>query len=99
MLMCAGAAHADLIAAQKAYAAEEYPRAFELFREIAEIGNVTGQENVAAMYVDGQGVARDNILGYAWAVIARENGGNAAMQNIIDQIGRASCRERVSLSV
>jgi len=86
MLMCAGAAHADLIAAQKAYAAEEYPRALELFREIAEIGNVTAQENVAAMYVDGQGVARDNILGYAWAVIARENGGNAAMQNIIDQI-------------
>lgn len=82
----AGAAHADLIAAQKAYAAQDYAGAFERYREIAELGNVTGQENLAAMYVDGQGVDRDNLLGYAWAVIARENGGNAAMQNIIDQI-------------
>jgi TonB family protein len=84
--MCAVAARADLVSAQKAYAAQDYSRAFELFREIAEIGNVTGQENVAAMYVDGQGVKRDNVLGYAWAVIARENGGNTAMQNIIDQL-------------
>jgi len=80
------AAHADLVGAQKAYAAKDFAAAFQQFLEIATLGNVTAQENVAAMYVDGEGVARDNVLGYAWAVIARENGGNAAMQNIIDQL-------------
>src|SRR6185503_7864072 len=85
-ILSAAAAHADLASAQKAYAAKDFPTAFGLYREIAELGNLTGQENLAAMYVDGEGVARDNVLGYAWAVIARENGGGAAMQNIIDQL-------------
>jgi uncharacterized protein len=85
-LLCAAAAHADLAGAQKAYAARDFEGAFQQFLEIATLGNVTAQENLAAMYVDGEGVARDNVLGYAWAVIARENGGNAAMQNIIDQL-------------
>lgn len=79
-------AHADLAGAQTAYAAKDYARAFGLFREIAELGNLTAQENIAAMYVDGEGVNRDNAMGYAWALIARENGGNAAMKNIIDQL-------------
>ncbi|HTU68659.1 MAG TPA: TonB family protein [Steroidobacteraceae bacterium] len=85
-LLTANVVRADLVAAQKAYAAQDYPRAFRLFSEIAEIGNLTGQENLAAMYVDGQGVKRDNTLGFAWATIARENGGGAPMQNIIDQL-------------
>jgi uncharacterized protein len=85
-LMSAAVAHADLSGAQKAYAARDFPLAFQLFQEIAQLGNLTGQENVAAMYVDGEGVARDNVLGFAWATIARENGGNAATQNIIDQL-------------
>jgi TPR repeat protein len=85
-LMAAVTAHADLAGAKQAYAARDYTRAFQLFREIAELGNVTAQENIAAMYVDGEGVKRDNAMGYAWALIARENGGNAAMQTIIDQL-------------
>src|SRR4051794_26501389 len=85
-LIYAGMAQADLAGAQKAYAAKDFPLAFQLFEEVAELGNLTGQENLAAMYVDGEGVGRDNVLGYAWATIARENGGNAAMQNIIDQL-------------
>lgn len=80
------AAHADLAGAQKAYAAKDFEGAFQQYLEIATLGNVIAQENLAAMYVDGQGVKRDNVLGYAWATIARENGGNAAMQNIIDQL-------------
>jgi len=80
------AAQADLPGAQKAYTARDFEGAFQQYLEIATLGNVTAQENLAAMYVDGQGVKRDNVLGYAWAVIARENGGNAAMQNIIDQL-------------
>jgi uncharacterized protein len=85
-VLFATAAHADLVGAQKAYAARNFESAFQQFMEVATLGNVTAQENLAAMYVDGEGVARDNVLGYAWAVIARENGGNAAMQNIIDQL-------------
>lgn len=85
-ILSTAVAHADLAAAQKAYAAKDFTSAFELFQEIAELGSVAGQENIAAMYVDGEGVKRDNTLGYAWAVIARENGGSAAMQNIIDQL-------------
>ena len=38
------------------------------------------------MYVTGEGVKRDNVLGYGWAVIARENGGGDDMQSIISQI-------------
>jgi hypothetical protein len=85
-LLCAAGARADLVGARQAYAAKDFEGAFRQFLEIATLGNVTAQENLAAMYVDGEGVARDNVLGYAWAVIARENGGSAAMQNIIDQL-------------
>jgi uncharacterized protein len=85
-LLFAAVAHADLLGAQKSYASKDFEGAFQQFMEVATLGNVTAQENLAAMYVDGEGVARDNVLGYAWAVIARENGGNAAMQNIIDQL-------------
>jgi len=85
-LLGATAAHADLAGAQKAYAAKDFEGAFQQYLEIATLGNLTAQENLAAMYVDGEGVKRDNVLGYAWAVIARENGGNVAMQNIIDQL-------------
>jgi uncharacterized protein len=86
LLLAAGAAHADLAGARKAYAAKDFEGAFQQYLEIATLGNVAAQENLAAMYVDGEGVPRDNVLGYAWATIARENGGNAAMQNIIGQL-------------
>lgn len=85
-LLGTAVAHADLAGAQKAYAAKDFEGAFQQYLEIATLGNLTAQENLAAMYVDGEGVKRDNVLGYAWAVIARENGGNAAMQSIIDQL-------------
>lgn len=76
---------ADLYGAQKAVVAGDYPRAFELYREIAELGRLEGQENLASMYVNGEGVKRDNVLGLAWARIAAENG-SKDVQNIIDQL-------------
>lgn len=85
-LLGATVARADLAGAQKAYAAKDFESAFQQYLEIATLGNVSAQENLAAMYVDGEGVKRDNVLGYAWAVIALENGGNAAMKNIVDQL-------------
>lgn len=81
-----GFAMADLYGAAQAYDKKDYPRAFQMFRELAELGQLEAQYNLAVMYVSGEGVARDNIAGYAWAVIARENGAGEGMQTIIDQI-------------
>ena len=38
------------------------------------------------MYVNGEGVKRDNVLGYAWAAIAKESGGGAAAAGILAQL-------------
>ncbi len=79
-------ASADLYAAAAAYQKQDFAASFQLYRELAELGRREAQENLAAMYVDGEGVKRDNALGYAWAVIAKENGAGAGVQNIIDQL-------------
>jgi TonB family protein len=90
---------ADLYSADEAYRKQEFARSFDLYRELAELGRHEAQENLAVMYVNGEGVKRDNVLGYAWAVIAQENGGSAAMQNIVTQLEphmTAAARTRVA---
>jgi len=82
----APAAFADLYTAAAAVEKQDFARAFELYREVAEMGRLEGQENLAVSYVNGEGVKRDNVLGFAWAQIARENGGGEEMQKIIDAI-------------
>jgi TonB family protein len=82
-----GLARADLYSAEKAYHAKDYVHAFELYRELAELGQVNAQEALAIMYVNGEGVARDNVIGYAWATIAKENGGDGeGIRAIIEQL-------------
>jgi uncharacterized protein len=81
-----GAARADLYAASAAVEAKDYARAFELYRELAELGHAASQEVLAVMYVNGEGVKRDNVLGYAWAAIALENGGGEAARGIVTQL-------------
>ena len=75
LCMAGGAAHADLYQAIAAADKQDYARAFELYRELAELGHPEAQENLAVMYVNGEGVQRDNVLGYAWAKLALDNGG------------------------
>jgi len=89
ILCCAitAIAHADIYSAEAAYQKKDFAQAFELFREIAELGNPLAQETIAIMYVQGEGIARDNIRGYAWALLAKENGLGANVQPIIDQVG------------
>lgn len=82
----AGLAKADLYAAGQAYDQKDFPKAFELYRELAELGEMHAQENLASMYVSGEGVQRDNVLGYAWASIAIDNGAGEDMKGIIDQL-------------
>jgi TonB family protein len=53
---------------------------------MAQLGNLQAQENVASMYVTGEGVKRNNLLGYAWATIAVENGGGEDMKSIVAQL-------------
>jgi TonB family protein len=79
-------AHADLYSAQQAYDNKDFNKAFELYRELAELGQMNAQENLALMYVAGEGVTRNNLLGYAWASIALENGGGESMRAIVAQL-------------
>ena len=80
------AARADIYEATQAYDQKDYPKAFEMFRELAELGNLEAQEALAVMYVNGEGIKRDNILGYAWASIAIENGGGDPALSIVSQL-------------
>jgi uncharacterized protein len=92
-------AKADLYSAQAAAQAKDFARAFELFGELAQLGHPVAQENLAVMYVNGEGVKRDNVLGYAWAVIAKEGGGGDASAGIIVQLDphmNAAARARVA---
>jgi TonB family protein len=82
----AGVARADLYSAHQAYESQDFETAFRLYRELAELGQVRAQEYLAAMYVSGEGVKRDNLLGYAWASIAIENGAGEGMRDIIAQL-------------
>jgi len=85
-LLAAPAAYADLFSAGLAYDNKEYEKAFALYLEMAQLGQAEAQRNVAIMYVNGEGVARDNIAGYAWALIAAENGIVGDTKPIIDQL-------------
>jgi TPR repeat protein len=88
-VLMAPVAHADLYAAVAAYGKKDHGRAFELFRELAELGHPLAQETLAIMYVMGEGVKRDNVAGYAWAQIARETDPRAKVQPIIDQLEKS----------
>jgi TPR repeat protein len=79
-------AWADLYDAVAAVEKNDLPRAVALYREIAELGHPAAQENLAAMYVNGEGVKRDNVLGYAWAKLALEHGKGEVAQSIVSQL-------------
>jgi uncharacterized protein len=85
-VLSAANARADLYGAQQAVDNNDLARAFELYREIAELGQLQAQKALAVMYVNGEGTKRDNVLGYAWAKIALEQGADDSMKNIVDQL-------------
>jgi TPR repeat protein len=103
-LVLAGAwapvAWADLYQASAAAEKGDFARAFPLFRELAELGHAEAQENLAVMYVNGEGVARDNILGYAWAKLSLEqDSARKAAASIVAQLEprmTATARARVA---
>ena len=91
---------ADLYQASAAAEKGDFASAFPLFRELAELGLPEAQENLAVMYVNGEGVPRDNILGYAWAKLALEqDAGREAARSIVAQLEprmTATARARVA---
>jgi TonB family protein len=90
---------ADIYRANEAAAKADLARAFELYRELAELGHPLAQETLAAMYVNGEGVKRDNVLGYAWAKLALENGATGPSRSIVEQLEphlKGASRERIA---
>jgi TPR repeat protein len=84
--MLAPAMSADIYHAKAAYEKKDFAAAFTVFRSLAELGHPLAQESVAIMYASGQGVARDGMLAYGWAQVARENGAGSRAQVIVDQL-------------
>ena len=85
-LLTAPVARADIYAAKAAYEKQDYVKAFDLFHEMAELGLTLAQSTVAAMYVQGEGVKRDNRMGYAWARVAQANGDHEGTDAIVEQL-------------
>ena len=73
LLVCAPAA-ADLYSGETAYLKGDFAKAFQDFRELAEIGQPTAQLALAIMYGRGEGVRQSDIYAYAWASLAADNG-------------------------
>lgn len=69
-----GAARASLEEGKKAYLAGDYERAFKEFMPLADAGDPQVQNQIAAMYYQGQGVPRDYAKSAEWFRRAAEHG-------------------------
>ncbi|HEY0229604.1 MAG TPA: hypothetical protein VGC55_00010 [Dokdonella sp.] len=58
--------------AKIAYEHERYDEAFRLFQRTACAGDKESQSALGRMYLLGQGVTRDDLVGYAWLKVAAE---------------------------
>lgn len=67
-------AWADLYSAQQAYNKKNLPKAFEEFKELAELGQPRAQYALAIMYARGEGVPSSLTNAHAWASLAAANG-------------------------
>jgi hypothetical protein len=78
-------ARADLFTAQLAYKKGDYEAAAKDYRSMAELGNPIAQYDLAALYLNGQGVKRSELNAYAWASLAASNG-NAQAKGLADRL-------------
>jgi hypothetical protein len=69
---------ADLYSAELAYQKKDFPKAFEEFKELAELGQPRAQYDLAAMYARGEGAQMSFTYAHAWASLAAANGEAAA---------------------
>lgn len=61
-----------LLNARNAYDGKRYDEAFHAFQRTACGGDKQSQSALGRMYLLGQGVARDDLTGYAWLKVAAE---------------------------
>jgi|SRR5271154_125899 len=95
MLLMAGTVRADLYSAHVAYENHDYKKAFEEFKELAELGQPQAQYTLAVLYVRGEGVPTSLTYGHAWAALAGENGetkGTALAAELAPQLTPNSLR-------
>ena len=87
-----GPARAGLEEGVTAYQAGDLPLAFKEFHSIAETGNADGQFNVALMYEQGIGVAKDEQQAIVWYKKSAQQGNSNAQFNlgVLYENGRGS---------
>jgi len=65
-----------------AYQSGDYAKAVQLWRPLAENGDVTAQYRLGIMYAEGKGVAQDDKESFKWFQRAGEKGNAAAQYNV-----------------
>ena len=61
-----------------AYEAEDYQKAFRLFKPLAEQGSSWALYQLGVMYAKGQGVKQSDVKAYAWWATTAEDGNSRA---------------------
>ena len=61
-----------LLDGQNAIQQDNYSEAFDLYNQAARWGHKGAQYVLGEMYIQGKGVARDQVTGYAWLEVAAE---------------------------
>jgi TPR repeat protein len=77
--------------ARSAYKEGDYQTAYRIFKSLAERGDAAAQFSLGGMYMDGQGVTKDNAEALKWYRRAADQGNTAAQFNLgmiylIDQV-------------
>src|SRR5262245_66446808 len=80
----------QMAAAHAAASCSDYAAALDIWGPLAHAGVARAQNNIGACFAEGFGVARDPALALRWLTLAAQAG-----DPVGQQIGRASCRERV----
>ena len=72
---------ADFQAGLDAYERGDYHTAMKEWRPLAEQGLAAAQNNLGAMYINGEGVRRNYVQGYMWLSLAAKQGYKRAVSS------------------
>jgi TPR repeat protein len=79
---CVGPERARGLVQSRQGLAQDHAEAAKWFRRAAEQGNADAQNNLGAIYAEGQGVPRDMIGAYTWLSLAATAGNQSAAKNL-----------------
>lgn len=80
LLLVPGLASAGFGDGVRAFKQGDYETAFREWRPLAERGEAISQFNIAILYSQGRGVARNYIRSYVWFTLAALGGHDKALQ-------------------